>query len=741
MTQLAREELAIEGLVIDDQHPLARQGRWRGRRFRGLVQVQGQAEVEMAAFPHLAFDLDAPTHELHQATGDGQTQPGATVMTGRRGVGLAEGVEDVGEVLGGNTDAAVAHPKAQGHRAWRAGGDGDVHHHLAALGELDGIARQIEQYLAQAQGIAHQAPGHLLRDVTDELKAALMGPEGQHPQGLGQGLARIKAQMLDGHLAGLDLRKIQDIVDDGHQRVRRGLDHPQIFLTFMIGAGAEGQVGHADDAVHGRADFVAHVGQEQALGAVGLLRGADGGVELRQSLFALGDEAANQVRDAAQVPLVVLDLPLFGRGGRVRGRDRAQITLQQRRGPPQHAHGPGPVVMGLADVFGHGVEAVDQHLDLPRGRHLDAGGQIPPRQARGRLGQPHDRLGDGAGKGKGQTKDGDGRSQHGAQKEFPRRREVFGDEPEGHRVGQAQQGLVGGLSQVVVGDQTLVGAQHLRLAGKSGTQLVLGIKGVRAPFGSKQDATFLGQQPQQPLVEDLDRLEHPDEDVEIEPDHDRPAEGAAVDIEGRQPGQQGGAPVFIQVGAGDLNIAGRHEPFHVAGREQGGGGADLVEQAPAGQDRRLVLQAVGGVGPAPRGSVIAATLLVDHRGDFPTIGIDEVDTGKSRVLLGDMEEIGLQQLGVDQAFFPWSGQVIREGIRRGDLFEGPLGGVTVFLIVTRRQHGQLLRQVFLGPDPRGILDVFIREVKNGSGQDGAHAQEHQQQAMKEGKVEPPAATA
>ena len=51
----------------------------------------------------------------------------------------------------------------------------------------------------------------------------------------------------------------------------RRFDHPQI-LALLGGQGrVEGQVGHAEDAVHGRADLVAHVRQEFALGAVGSL--------------------------------------------------------------------------------------------------------------------------------------------------------------------------------------------------------------------------------------------------------------------------------------------------------------------------------------------------------------------------------------------------------------------------------------------------------------------------------------
>ena len=43
----------------------------------------------------------------------------------------------------------------------------------------------------------------------------------------------------------------------------------QILALLGVEVGIERQLGHAEDAVHGRADFVAHVGQEIALGLVG----------------------------------------------------------------------------------------------------------------------------------------------------------------------------------------------------------------------------------------------------------------------------------------------------------------------------------------------------------------------------------------------------------------------------------------------------------------------------------------
>src|SRR5262249_12851151 len=51
-----------------------------------------------------------------QTRRDGQPQPGPAVLPGRRGIGLREGLEDQLLLLGGDSDARVAHLKRQGGR-------------------------------------------------------------------------------------------------------------------------------------------------------------------------------------------------------------------------------------------------------------------------------------------------------------------------------------------------------------------------------------------------------------------------------------------------------------------------------------------------------------------------------------------------------------------------------------------------------------------------------------------------
>ncbi len=80
-----------------------------------------------------------------------------------------------------------------------------------------------------------------------------------------QQIAQIEVRVLQIEFARFDLREIEDVVDDVHQRVRRGADDPQVFLHFRLERMIERQLRHADDAVHRRPDLVAHVREELRL--------------------------------------------------------------------------------------------------------------------------------------------------------------------------------------------------------------------------------------------------------------------------------------------------------------------------------------------------------------------------------------------------------------------------------------------------------------------------------------------
>ncbi len=102
-----------------------------------------------------------------------------------------------------------------------------------------------------------------------------------------QQAGEVEWRLLEGELAGFDLGQVEDVVDDAQQVPGGGVDLFQALGLFEGGGFPLHDVRHAEDGVHRRADFVAHVGEEGALGPVG---GFGGGACVGQLAGALGHQ-------------------------------------------------------------------------------------------------------------------------------------------------------------------------------------------------------------------------------------------------------------------------------------------------------------------------------------------------------------------------------------------------------------------------------------------------------------------
>jgi hypothetical protein len=107
----------------------------------------------------------------------------------------------------------------------------------------------------------------------------------------------------------LDLRIVEDVVDDGQQGFAAGAHGLRIVALLVVDAGVEQQAGHADHGVERSTDLVAHVGEEHALGLHRRL-----GALLRRLQFAF---ARHLRRNVAQDHGI--DHPAFGLQPRNRG--------------------------------------------------------------------------------------------------------------------------------------------------------------------------------------------------------------------------------------------------------------------------------------------------------------------------------------------------------------------------------------------------------------------------------------
>ena len=222
-------------------------------------------------------------HQRHQLTANGQSQSGAAVLARRERVGLAKGIEYLRLRLLRNADTGIGDLEAQSLVA-----DGpDPHDDFSGIGEFDGIAHEVDQHLPQAGGIAAHRAGHVEIDRAGQFQTFRMSPRCENLDGLLDRIAQREFDVLQFELAGLHLREIQDVVDD-LQQCCRGMGNG--FREMPLPRRKFGRLQkfrHSHDAIHRRADLVAHARQEFALGAAGPFRGvlgpgclADGELEL-----------------------------------------------------------------------------------------------------------------------------------------------------------------------------------------------------------------------------------------------------------------------------------------------------------------------------------------------------------------------------------------------------------------------------------------------------------------------------
>ena len=146
---------------------------------------------------------------------------------------------------------------------------------------LIALPTQVEDHLAQPAGVADQRVGDVGADAAGQLEALLVGPQPAISfTASSTVVAQAERAAIEHHPAGLDLRHVEDVVEDLQQRLGRlvgGLDE---LALRRRQPGLQRQRGHADHRVHRRADLVAHVGEELALGERRRLGPAAGDFEL-----------------------------------------------------------------------------------------------------------------------------------------------------------------------------------------------------------------------------------------------------------------------------------------------------------------------------------------------------------------------------------------------------------------------------------------------------------------------------
>ncbi len=174
-------------------------------------------------------------------------------------------------------------------------------------GEFQRVRDQVVEHLAHAHRVpVPDAPGPVC-----DLKAEAE-PLGLRHGGEGRVCARgqlgkVEGLLVELQLAGLDLRKVQQVVEDRQQRLPRSADHVQALLLGGRKRVHGHDLGHAEDPVQRRADLVAHIGQELGLHDVGgvgsvarLSKRGQGAVKRRVVGLQLGQEGVEPLGEPAE---------------------------------------------------------------------------------------------------------------------------------------------------------------------------------------------------------------------------------------------------------------------------------------------------------------------------------------------------------------------------------------------------------------------------------------------------------
>ena len=88
-------------------------------------------------------------------------------------------------------------------------------HDLASLRELNCVAEQIEHDLPQARHVADDSRRNVAFEHVGRVQVLFDRARRDQVQCRFDALAQVEGLRLDVHAAGLDLREIEDVVDDG----------------------------------------------------------------------------------------------------------------------------------------------------------------------------------------------------------------------------------------------------------------------------------------------------------------------------------------------------------------------------------------------------------------------------------------------------------------------------------------------------------------------------------------------
>ena len=151
-----------------------------------------------------ALDPQASAHQLDEPQRDGQAEARAAVPPRRRAVGLRERLEDLPLLVRERCRCRCRSRRSAASRDRRSTASTLTRTTTSpSVGELDGVADDVQQHLAEPAGIAEHHLRHVGPDVAGELDALFRGAQRQQLGRVADGLAQVELGALRDRAAAL----------------------------------------------------------------------------------------------------------------------------------------------------------------------------------------------------------------------------------------------------------------------------------------------------------------------------------------------------------------------------------------------------------------------------------------------------------------------------------------------------------------------------------------------------------
>ncbi|OEZ57060.1 hypothetical protein JANLI_26310 [Janthinobacterium lividum] len=271
--------------------------------------------MEARADADAALHADRATHQFDQFLADGQAQARAAVAARGGMIGLLEFLEQTGQGVGVDAGTRIADDEFDGAAAIvarRRAGAPHFQQHFAIGREFQRVPQQVDEDLPQARGVRAHVARQVQRQFAAQQQAFRIGLALHDAGRVADQRQQVEVHGFQGQLARVDLREIEDVVEDGQQRHAIVQADAQIFLrTATYRLVAQGEFQHADDPGQRRADVVAHGGQKIDAVAADHFRVFLG---LQQGVVAEGERQGALLHALFQVVAQQADLVGQGKG-------------------------------------------------------------------------------------------------------------------------------------------------------------------------------------------------------------------------------------------------------------------------------------------------------------------------------------------------------------------------------------------------------------------------------------------